>query len=318
MSELSSKVESIAAQQIQLPSYVQSPSSSSVFPGEARMIDLDKAYRTPNFHIRNCSDAEKLHGNRNFKPWYRMIQRELKALRLLPFVEAKLAEGVIEISQGKRESLENQAFQQVFAACNRTTANIIDGTDSTFEAMQTLKRLYDTNRIEDIARLDQKYENLRYAPDSSYTREKYVADYKDILMEFEKRGQHFLKDVQVAHFLRKIHGVYDPTSPFFHFYGSITGQYREDIILEYVIEKFLAVSYVQEKSSKNDENNVLFPNGNSSDSLRVKSNLMYKSTNHDKIHSTSNFSSTSAITSWSDNFQLVNPCETPVSDNHSC
>ena len=67
-----------------------------------------------------------------------MIKRELQPFWLLPFTKAKYAVGLIDFSEGKRETLEAQAFQLVLATCSKTVAHIIDNADSTFKAIQHL------------------------------------------------------------------------------------------------------------------------------------------------------------------------------------
>jgi hypothetical protein len=60
-----------------------------------------------------------------------MIERELCSFCLLPFANTKFAKGLIKLSEGKRETLEAQAFQLLLAT-NNTRIDVLTMFDNVY------------------------------------------------------------------------------------------------------------------------------------------------------------------------------------------
>lgn len=74
-----------------------------------KWIAIDQAYHTPPFVLRAISKQDKLQGYKNFKPWLKMMELDLGALNLLPFIRSEHGEE-ITVSSARRSVLNAQAL----------------------------------------------------------------------------------------------------------------------------------------------------------------------------------------------------------------
>lgn len=96
-----------------------------------RLLSLDNLYVTPPFHIKIFSDSEKLYGHRNFKAWKAMIELDLRALNLSPFIEE--CGMSIQVSPVKRVVLDGQTVQYLRASVSKSV---------TYSSVFNVKRIF--------------------------------------------------------------------------------------------------------------------------------------------------------------------------------
>lgn len=106
---------------------------------ERRWIELNKAYPTPS-ETRIYKDHEKLEGRKNYKSWLEMIQLDLRAAFLQPFIEEEFAQEKVKVSFGRRRALDAQAVQQIRSSLSRKVLMTVGPVNSAFELMEQLKR----------------------------------------------------------------------------------------------------------------------------------------------------------------------------------
>ena len=87
---------------------------SSALPlEEMKYVAIDRAYITPPNITKTFEENEKLQGRRNYKSWLEMVQLDLRAYNLLPFIEEENAETKVQVSPGRRKTLDAQTVQYI-------------------------------------------------------------------------------------------------------------------------------------------------------------------------------------------------------------
>ena len=96
-----------------------------------KWMAADKAYHTPPFTLCSIPESDKLHGHRNFQLWVKMIELDLGALNLLPFIRSE--NGVeINISPARRNVLNVQALQYIKTGVTKNISNSLENVTSAF------------------------------------------------------------------------------------------------------------------------------------------------------------------------------------------
>lgn len=113
------------------------PSTSPMSNQRIEWAMWDKAFPTPNFHLRVFANEEKLQGHRNYKNWRKTVELELTALNLLAFTKEEMATS-IPLSPSRRAMLDAQALQYVKASVSRSVLGHIQYSFSAFTAMSAL------------------------------------------------------------------------------------------------------------------------------------------------------------------------------------
>lgn len=86
---------------------------------EEKWLRIDNAYVSPAFQIRNILEHEKLTGHKNFKTWLAMVELDLRALNLFPFIESECGL-TINVSPGRRVMMEAQTLQYLRSSISKS------------------------------------------------------------------------------------------------------------------------------------------------------------------------------------------------------
>ena len=205
-------------------------------------VAVDKAYVTPNFYIRNIDDREKLTGHSNFKKWRHMIDLDLKALGLLPFIMNECGSSV-NVSPMRRVMMDAQALQYLKATVSKTVESRLSAGNifTAFQAIELLKSTYGGGRMQDLVCLHNKFYHLRFK--HGYDPIRFVSDFEQMISEYKDQGTTFSDEYTATIFVQKIEGIYDHKSPMFTFNSTLNSFPKEKITLEYVKERFLAFDH---------------------------------------------------------------------------
>lgn len=157
----------------QLPSVLDTESK--------KWIAIDQVYHTLPFVLRAISEQDKLQGHKNFKSWLKMIELDLGALNLVPFIRSEHGEE-ITVSLARRSVLNAQALQYIRAIVSKHIANLLDNVTSAFEARTILEKTYRQSKMHKLVDLYQKFERLKFQPGFDPIR--YVTEFENCIAEY--------------------------------------------------------------------------------------------------------------------------------------
>ena len=176
-------------------------------------------YTTPPFVIRKFHDHERLSSNKNFKLWKTMVQVDLRALMLLPFIEEENG-GDIEVTEERRCMLKAQTMQYLRSSVSRNISATLQNVSSPCVAFSSLSKLYGSNKTQDDVELYSRTERLHFKP--GYDPARFVSDFNLLVTEYKEQEVQFSENVLRSMFLSKITSIRDPSSPYFAWYHTIT------------------------------------------------------------------------------------------------
>lgn len=254
---LTPEIQNIINQQVQsqLMNFLK---NNMMNPETQQWIAADKAYVTPQFQIRNMQEHEKLQGHRNYKNWRSMIELDLKALNLLPFITSECGDEIV-VSPSRRVVLDAQALQYIKASVSKYIAARLNDKFSAYQAVQYLVKNFGNTRIQSFVDVHNKFMRLRFK--EGYDANRFVADFEDLINSYNQMGTTFSEDYITTVFLQKIDGIDDHKSPFSSFYSTVTSLPNESQNLEFIKERFLRVAsspqaQFKRKSTEKPENKV--------------------------------------------------------------
>lgn len=101
----------------------------------------DAAYITPTFTIRKFEEHEKLRGHSNFKSRTKMINLELAALNLFPFIQSE-ASIEMNLSMRRRTMLDARALQLIRASVDRSIVKHLNKLYCAYSAHKMLEETF--------------------------------------------------------------------------------------------------------------------------------------------------------------------------------
>ena len=204
-----------------------------------RLLALDKLYVTPPFQIRAIADHEKLSGHKNYKAWRSMVELDLRALNLLPFIESDCGMAV-NVSPAKRVVLDAQTVQYLRASISKSICHRITNSNilTAYKTFQTLVELFAGNRTQDYIALHDRMCRLKFRP--GYDDERFIGDFQKLLEDYDDIGTIFNPEYIKSLFLSKIEGINDPKSYFFGFNNNMLS--IPNITFETIKEKFSEIA----------------------------------------------------------------------------
>jgi hypothetical protein len=200
---------------------------------------VDKNYVTPPFVLRSFTDSEKLNGFRNFSAWKTMVNLDLKALNLLPFIESQSGESV-KVSDGRRVVLDAQTLQYIKASVSKPIANRLQEKFTAYDAYEHLVKTFGSSRFHEYMDLHNRFNRLRFRP--GFDPNRFIGDFERMIFQYAEMGTVFPNEYILSVFLQKIDGVNDPTSPYFSFYTTVNTLPTENQTLEFIKERFQRVA----------------------------------------------------------------------------
>lgn len=210
-------------------------------------MEADKAYVTPVFQMRKMEEHEKLQGHRNFKAWKIMMELDLKALNLLPFITSECGAEIM-VSPSRRVVLDAQTLQYVKASVSKFIAARLQDKFSAYQAVQYLVKNFGNIRIQSFIDVHNKFMRLRFK--EGFDPNRFVADFEDLINSYREMGTIFSDDYLTTIFLQKIDGINDHKSPFSSFYSTVISLPDESQNLEFIKERFLRVAPSPQIQSK--------------------------------------------------------------------
>lgn len=221
----------------QQSSQVMSSAASDIEIEHRKWLAMDKLYATPNFQIRHFQEHEKLMGHKNFKTWRAMLNLDLKALNLHPFIESECGM-TINVSPGRRVVLDAQTMQYIRASVSKSIAARISNTTFTaYKTMEALEKMFGGNRVQDLVTLHERLQRLRFK--AGYDPDRFIADFEQIIEDYTGLGTTYSEEYIKTLFLHKIEGINDPKSHFFTFYTTMST--LRDVTFDEIKEKFVTV-----------------------------------------------------------------------------
>ncbi|KAL6972314.1 hypothetical protein U1Q18_050683 [Sarracenia purpurea var. burkii] len=156
----------------------RSGGDASTSKGDAevlRLLSLDNLYVTPPFHIKVFSDNEKLYGHRNFKSWKSMIELDLRALNLSPFIEEECGMS-IQVSPAKRVVLDAQTVQYIRASVSKSISLRISKILTAYQTLKYITETYGGSRIQDYVFLHERSNRLRFK--AGFDSDRFISEFE--------------------------------------------------------------------------------------------------------------------------------------------
>ncbi|XP_065211830.1 uncharacterized protein LOC135839639 [Planococcus citri] len=235
-------------------------------PTPAQWIEIDRAYLTPNFTVRQFQSHELLKGSNNFKDWDNMVSLELRAANLYPFIESQCGM-MINISPSRRVMCDAQVVQYLRASVIFPISKRINHILNAYDTYEELKKLFSQNDFHDYVDLHNRMNYLKYR--ITYNVDRFIADFDRLIEDFRSIGTNFPEKYVCSLFLSKIEGCKEPRSPFFSFYSTITSLPGDIATLDYIKQKFQNTAKTLSASLPNKS----ITNTNSSSAKRKQEDL---------------------------------------------
>lgn len=210
--------------------------SASPTISEEEWLRVDKAYVSPPFVLRNILDHEKLSGHKNFKTWQAMVELDLRALNLLPFIESECGL-TINVSPGRRVMMDAQTLQYLRSSISKSISRRVLNIFTAYQTMQALQKMFGGSRVQDMVNLHERLSRLKFK--IGYDADRFIADFEQIIEDYREIGTTYSDDYTKTLFLHKIEGGNDPKSPFFTFYTTVAT--LPNVTFDYIKEKFICV-----------------------------------------------------------------------------
>ncbi|XP_065204436.1 uncharacterized protein LOC135834480 [Planococcus citri] len=238
--EMTPEVQLLIQQQVQMQvQAILAASNNSLFSDQQQLMAADRAYITPTFQLRSMGDHEKLNGHRNFRAWRNMVELDLRALNLYPFITSPRGSEV-EISQAKRNVLDAQTMQYITMAVSRPIAARLHDLNTAYDMYGYISQNYGSGRIQDMVDLHNRFVRLRFR--RNFDPDRFIADFEQMINEYQNLGTVFSDEYITTIFLQKIEGIYDHRSPYSTFFSTITTLPDENHTLEFIKERFLRIA----------------------------------------------------------------------------
>lgn len=212
---------------------------SSLSAEQKKWAEWDRAYQTPTFNIRNFHEDEKLYGHKNYKVWRKMVDLDLAALNLHPFIQEQAATS-IQLSPARRHMLDAQTLQYLKASVKKNVAGHLQNVYTAYSAMEVIERMFKQGRSTDMVLLHQRFARLRFK--KNFDKMRFCSDFDAIIDEYRAMGTTFVDSYLATVFLEKIDGIHDSHSTFFSFYSTITSLPEDMQTLEYIKNRFLSLN----------------------------------------------------------------------------
>lgn len=201
-----------------IPANVMPPPPNPAQPRQAedeeerRWIKLDKAYPTPS-KTRIYKDHEKLEGSKNYKSWLEMIQLDLRAVFLQPFIKELAQE---KVSLGRRRALDAQAVQQIRSSLPQKVLMMVGPVNSAFELMEQLKRDHGSDKLNDRVDVHRSWAHLKFK--QGFEQRRFVYDFNKIVKRFLEHDVIHSDPYLVTSFITRLEGINDLQSAMYFFY----------------------------------------------------------------------------------------------------
>ena len=201
-------------------------------------MTLNSQSTRPAFSIRVIQDHERLVSNKNFRSWRNMVELDLTALDLLPFIKSPSA-SELELTPQKRVVRDAQALQYIRASVSKSIASRLNDKYTAFDAYEYLKTVFGGNRLQDLISLHSRFSRLQFRV--GYDPDRFVAEFDEIFNDYRRMGTIFSDEYVATTFLNKISGINDPKSPYFAFYSTIVSlqDYQN---LDYLKQRFASIT----------------------------------------------------------------------------
>lgn len=148
---------------------------------EKSFAALNKAFKTTTptsvYH-----EAEKLQGRQNYTTWLETIMIDLRGYSLSGFIEAPMAEGIIEISPMRRVALDAQTLQFIRLSLAKSAAFTVADAKTAYEAMELIKKHHGNDKQYDLIDIDTKWSKLKLWP--NYDRNRFTYEFNQLVKRF--------------------------------------------------------------------------------------------------------------------------------------
>lgn len=214
------------------------PNNNSTSSEELKWMAIDRAYIVTQTN-KIYADHEKLESSRNFKQWREMIDLDLKASNLIPFIETEFAELTVNVSPGRRKALDAQASQQVRSSLSKRVIQTIGTFQSAYALMEDLIKSHGSDKLRDMVDLHYKWMRLVFRP--GFDQRRFVHDFNRIVSRFSEHEVSHSDRYLVTSFVMRLEGIKDPKTPIYYFYKQLDSEGIQTLDLVTLQNRFVAL-----------------------------------------------------------------------------
>lgn len=214
---------------------------------EKRFATLDKAFKTTT-PTRIYQESEKLQGRQNFTTWMEAMMIDLRGYSLSAFVEAPLAEGIVEISPMRRVALDAQTLQFIHLALTKSIQFTVADAKTAFEAMELIKKHHGNDKHHDMIEIDRKWSYLKFFP--TYDKNRFVYEFNQLVKRFSEHGVILADSYLVIAFLQRMQGIFNSSGPVAVFYRQLRAENLDKINLQTLQARFVQQNFHEKGEDK--------------------------------------------------------------------
>lgn len=144
------------------------------------------------------------------------------------------------VSPSCRVIMDAQTLQYLKASVTKSISGRLQEICTAYEAYEYLKKQFGNGLLQDFVLLHDKFTRLRFQP--GFDPQRFVADFEDLIKEYESIGTKFSDEYLTTIFLQKIDGIYNHDSPFSTFFSTVSSVPDEHQTLEYVKKRFTNIA----------------------------------------------------------------------------
>jgi hypothetical protein len=176
---------------------------------------LNNVYSVQPFQLRIFSENEKLVGHKNFKNWKNMIELELRARNLIPFIEKECGETVV-VPANQRVVMDAQTLLYVKSSVSRSIVGRLESVKvfTAFQAYTELTKWYAGSRTQDLVNLHNRFFRLRFR--NGFNPDRFIAKFEQLMDKYRNLKTEYSEEYKITVFLQKIDGIDDHQNHFFH------------------------------------------------------------------------------------------------------
>ncbi len=139
---------------------------------------------------------------------------------LLPFIKSKNGIDDVDISVKKCELLNARTLQVIQASVTQTVSHQIQHAKSSYEAFCTSEKMYSMMKMLDFMELRNRFEDIWFKV--GYDPHRFVADFDNIIEDFQLAGTTFSDPFIATTFLQKLPNIHEPGTVYSFFYHTVT------------------------------------------------------------------------------------------------
>lgn len=194
----------------------------------AKKYPDDKKFKSPPFSMPPIDEKQKLNG-RNYKTWINKV-----------YVGPHRDEGGnVEVSPALRVVLDAQTLQYLKAAVNKSIVVHLEKSLTAYQALNKIKEMFEKNRMQDLVNLHERWFRLTFK--IGYDPIRFIATFNRYVEEYQEVEINYTDEYLMSVFLTKIEGIYNPQTPYFHYYSTTLND--DTRTLKYVQERFLSLDH---------------------------------------------------------------------------